>query len=270
VSEIPGYSREYRSRPPVVRHVEHVMGLPVSLALRGRHADDAAGREAWRTVMASLRDADRVFSTYRPDSVVSRLDRGEIGLDHPDVPPEVHEVLALAERAERASDGAFSARRRDAGGRVRLDPSGVVKGWAVERAAAALRALDDTDFCVSAGGDVLGRAADPDLPWRIGVEDPHDVRRILAVVPVRDGAVATSGTAHRGAHVVDARTGRPPVGNAAVTVVCGSLTWADVDATAAFAQGPDAAAWLGRRVGRSGLVVADDGTVTRVPGTDLR
>ncbi|GAA4782745.1 FAD:protein FMN transferase [Actinomycetospora chlora] len=249
----------------VVRHVEHVMGLPVSLALRGRHAGDAAGRAAWRAVMASLHDADRVFSTYRPDSAVSRLDRGELTLDA--APPEVGEVLALAERAERASGGAFSAWRRDPDGRRRLDPSGVVKGWAVERAAAALRALDDTDFCVAAGGDVLGRAEDPDRPWRIGIEDPHDPCRILATVPLRDGAVATSGTAHRGAHVVDARTGRPPADVAAVTVVHRSLTWADIDATAAFAQGADAAAWLRRRVGRTGLVVADDGSVTVLDGS---
>lgn len=252
---------------PVVRHVEHVMGLPVSLALRGRHADDAAGRDAWRAVTASLRVADRMFSTYRPDSVVSRVDRAEIALDDPAVPPELHEVLDLAGRAERASDGAFSAWCRDAAGRRRLDPSGVVKGWAVERAAAALRALDDTDFCLSAGGDVLGHATDPERPWRIGIEDPHDTHRILATVPLREGAVATSGTAHRGAHVVDARTGRAPVGVAAVTVVYGSLTWADIDATAAFAQGPEAAAWLRRRVGRTGLVVATDRTVTTVTGT---
>lgn len=258
------------ARPPLVRRVEHVMGLPVSLALRGRHADDAAGRDAWRAVMTSLRAADRVFSTYRPDSVVSRLDRGELALDDPQVPAEVHEVLALAARAERASDGAFSAWLVDPGdpaGRRRLDPSGVVKGWAVERAAQALRVLDDTDFCIGAGGDVLGSALDPDLPWRIGIEDPHDIRRILATVPLRDGAVATSGTAHRGAHVVDARTGLPPTGVASVTVVARSLTAADVDATAAFAQGPDAAAWLGRRVGRTGLVVAPDRTVTTVTGT---
>ncbi|MHC1557886.1 FAD:protein FMN transferase [Actinomycetospora sp. C-140] len=252
--------------PPATRYVEHVMGLPISLALRGRHADDARGRDAWRAVMASLGHADRVFSTYRPDSIVSRLDRGELALDDPAVPPEIGEVLALADRAERASDGAFSVWHHGPDGRRRLDPSGVVKGWAVERAAAALRALDDTDFCVGAGGDVLGHALDPDRPWRVGIEDPHDTRRVLAVVPIRDGAVATSGTAHRGTHVVDARTGLPPAGVASVTVIAGSLAVADVDATAAFARGADAAAWLGHRVGRTGFVVDDDGTCTTVGG----
>ncbi|GAA4758533.1 FAD:protein FMN transferase [Actinomycetospora chibensis] len=258
------------ARPRITRYVEHVMGLPISLALRGRHADDTTGRSAWRAVMATLREADRVFSTYRRDSVVSRINRSEVGLGDPGVPSELHDVLDIADRAGRATDGAFSVWLPGPDGERHLDPSGVVKGWAVERAAAALRALDDTDFCLGAGGDVLGRALDPDLPWRIGIEDPHDPRRLLATVPVRDGAVATSGTAHRGAHVIDVRTALPPTGIAAVTVIASTLTVADVDATAAFALGADAAEWLGRRVGRSGLVVASDGTVARIPRVGAR
>ncbi len=247
----------------VARRVEHVMGMPISLALRGRHAADDAADAAWTAVLASLRDADAVFSTYRYDSVVSAIRRGELAVD--DAPDEVHEVLAIGTRAERATDGAFSVWRRGADGEPELDPSGVVKGWAAERAAAALRALDHTDFCLSAGGDVVCRATDGE-PWRVGIEDPHDPGRVLAVVPVRDGAVATSGTAHRGAHLVDARTGAAPDVVAQVTVVARSLTAADVDATAAYALGPRAAEWLGRRVGRTGLVVWDDGTTTTVPG----
>jgi thiamine biosynthesis lipoprotein len=246
-----------------VRYVEHVMGMPISLALRGRHADDSAARAAWAKTMATLREVDAVFSTYRSDSFVSRLGRGEIGLE--DCPPEVIEVVDLGAAAERDSDGAFSIRLPGPGGIVVLDPSGVVKGWAVERAAEALRALPDTDFCLSAGGDMTCRTLDPaSPPWRIGIEDPADPARVLAVVPVFTGAVATSGTAHRGQHLVDARTGRAPSGVASVTVVAASLTWADIDATAAYAQGPDAARWLETRPGRSGLVVWADGSTTTV------
>jgi thiamine biosynthesis lipoprotein len=249
--------------PDTARYVEHVMGMPISLALRGRHADDAAARAAWAEVVDRLREADRVFSTYRADSAVSRLNRGELELE--DCPPEVAEVLALGDLARISSAGAFDVRRPGPDGEVVLDPSGVVKGWAVERAAGVLADLADTDFCLSAGGDMTCRTVDPaDRPWRIGIEDPADPWRILAVVPVFSGAVATSGTAHRGEHLVDARTGLPPVGVASVTVIAGSLTWADIDATAAYAQGRDAARWLETRPGRSGLVVWDDGTTTTV------
>jgi thiamine biosynthesis lipoprotein len=103
--------------------------------------------------------------------------------------------------------------------------------------------------------------ADDDRPeWRVGVEDPHDPSRVLAVIPVRRGAVATSGHAHRGHHVVDARTGQPPAGVASVTVIAVDLTWADLDATAAYALGDGAVEWLRTRPGRAALVVRPDGS----------
>jgi thiamine biosynthesis lipoprotein len=236
----------------VIRRVERVMGMPISLALRGRHAGDACGDAAWAAALAVLRTADRTFSTYRADSVISRINRGEPA----DIPPEVAEVLAIGAAAERASDGAFALLR---GGL--LDPSGVVKGWAAERAAAALAALPDTDFCLSAGGDITCRTGDPNTaPWRIGIEDPHDPTRLVAVVPLRTGAVATSGSAHRGAHIVDARSGCAPSGLASVTVIGDSLTAVDVDATAAFALGADGERWLAGRGHRAAFVVRSDGT----------
>ena len=244
------------------RRAEQVMGMPVSLAIRGP-AGPAAVDAAWAAVLTELHGVDRVFSRYRTDSVVSRLGRGELALA--DCPPEVAEVLALAAQAEQDSGGAFRVHRPGPDGVVRLDADGVVKGWAVQRAARHLAALPDTDFSLSAGGDMVCSTADPaSPPWRVGIEDPHDPRRVLAVVPVTNGAVATSGAAHRGEHVVDARSGRPPAGVASVTVIADDLTWADIDATAAYAHGPGAAAWLATRTGRTGVVVWADGSTTIV------
>ena len=135
---------EQSPSPTVRRRVVQLMGMPISVALRGRHADTAAGRRAWDDVVAELRTVDRVFSTYRHDSVINRLDRGELDLE--DCPPEVQEVLSLGRDAELQSGGAFSIRLPRPGADPvstrRLDPSGVVKGWAVERAARWLSALD--------------------------------------------------------------------------------------------------------------------------------
>jgi len=243
------------------RRAAHTMGMPISLALRGRHVSDAAAEEAWQEARGVLDRADRTFSTYRHDSVVSRLDRGELGID--DCSDEVGEVLALGERARLESGGAFDVRRPDEAGVEHLDPSGVVKGWAVDRAAEPLRRLADTDFCLSAGGDMVCHSVTGAPPWRVGIEDPHNPSRIVAMVPVANGAVATSGLAHRGAHLVDARTGRVPTALASVTVVGPDLVWADIDATAAFALGAEAAAWLQSR-GRTALLVWADGDRTLV------
>jgi thiamine biosynthesis lipoprotein len=248
---------------PVQRRVTHLMGMPISLAVRGRHADDDRGTAAWHAALAELRHVDRVFSTYRHDSVISRLGRGELSLR--ECPDDVGEVLELADQARQQSGGAFNVHRRDSNGKLLLDPSGVVKGWAVERAARALVALPGTDFCLSAGGDLVchsGRSES--TAWRIGIEDPTDPRRVLAVVEIRDGAVATSALSHRGDHIVDARSGRTPTEPASVTVIGPDLVWADIDATAAFARGADAAQWLRGRRGRQGLVVWADGTVEAV------
>lgn len=245
------------------RRVEQIMGLPVTLALRGQHTTDEAADAAWRRVVDSLREADRVFSTYRPDSDVSRINRGELSIDAAST--AVREVLALGAEATRASGGAFDVWHVDDRGVRSLDPSGVVKGWAVDRAASLLHDLDGTDFCLSAGGDMMCRSIVPGAePWRIGLEDPHDPQQLLGLVPVTNGAVATSGTAHRGQHLRDARTGAVPAGVASVTVITASLTWADIDATAAYAHGPDAARWLERRPDRTALVVWQDGTTTQV------
>ena len=94
--------------------------------------------------------------------------------------------MDLGREAERQSGGAFSIYLPTTGGRRRLDPSGVVKGWAVEQASALLSDLDDTDFCLSAGGDMACRTSDVDRPdWRIGIENPRNPRMLIAVVPIR-------------------------------------------------------------------------------------
>lgn len=240
------------------------MGMPVSLAVRRGRCHDSGSAAAWAAAMAELRWVDMLFSRFRADSCISRLGRGKLTVAG--CPPEVAAVLELAAAASEQSGGAFSVRRRDANGRQFLDTDGVVKGWAVERAASHLRErLPNSDFCLSAGGDLVCFTADAGAdPWRIGIEHPLDPTRLVAVVPVTRGGVATSGTAHRGQHIVDARTGKAPSGVGSVTVVAGSLTDADIDATTAYAHGLDAARWLSSRRGRSGLVVWADGTATPV------
>ncbi|WP_431985962.1 FAD:protein FMN transferase [Streptomyces griseoflavus] len=228
------------------------MGTVFSLDVRG--GEPGTVRAAVREAVAGLHRVDEVFSTYREDSQISRLARGELGVEECD--PEVAEVLALAAEAERVSEGWFSARHRG-----RLDPTGIVKGWATERAARRLAAAGASGVSVNGGGDVqLLGAPGAGRPWRVGVSDPLRPGGLAAVVSAAGAdevAVATSGTAERGDHIVDPRTGRPAVTDlVAVTVVAPRLTWADCWATAAFAMGSrEGLRWLESLPGVEGLLI---------------
>jgi thiamine biosynthesis lipoprotein len=209
------------------------MGTVFSFDVRG--GEPGAVKAALEEAVAGLHRVDAVFSTYREDSQISRLARGDLTVE--DCDPEVAEVLELGAEAERLSDGWFSLRYEG-----RLDPTGIVKGWAVERAARALAAAGATGVSLNGGGDVqLLGTPEPNRPWRVGVADPLRPGGLAAVVSAAGAselAVATSGTAERGAHIVDPRTGRSAVTDlVAVTVVAPSVTWADCWATAAFAMG---------------------------------
>ncbi|MEV7362482.1 FAD:protein FMN transferase [Streptomyces sp. NPDC091299] len=227
--------------PSALRHAEEVMGTVVSFDVRG--GEPGAVRTALEEAIAGLHRVDEVFSTYRADSQVSRLGRGEVTLEQCD--PEVAEVLASGAEAERLSDGWFSTRYEG-----RIDPTGIVKGWAVERAARHLAASGADGVSVNGGGDVqMYGVPGPHRPWRVGIADPLRPGGLAAVVSAADAAelaVATSGTAERGAHIVDPRTGRAAVTDlVAVTVVGPRLIWADAWATAAFAMGSrQALDWL--------------------------
>jgi thiamine biosynthesis lipoprotein len=240
-----------------VRHVEHVMGTAVSFDVR----DPAAGTAGVACAVAWLREVDATFSTYRADSEVSRLGRGEIALA--DCGADVRYVLALCEELRVASGGAFDCR---AGGT--LDPSGVVKGWSVDRAVALLGA---DNACVNAGGDVRALGSpEPGRGWAVGVVNPFDRQTLVDVVEVRDGAVATSAAYERGGHILDPRTGAPAAALASVTVVAADLTHADAYATAAYVLGADARDWLAALPGVEALVVDSDGEVWHSPGLPLR
>jgi thiamine biosynthesis lipoprotein len=209
-------------------YLEMIMGLPFSLHIRGPFgplAEAAAVQAVW----ASLRQADRVFSTFRPDSDISRIDRGELTVA--DADPAVAAVLEIAERARLATAGAF-----DVCYAGRLDPSGIVKGWAAVRAGTLID-LAGADWYLNAGGDVLLRSASGE-PWRVGIEHPTEPGALSAVLRLANGAVATSGSAHRGRHIVDPATGCAAAGIRQATVYGPDLVWADAFATAIVAGGP--------------------------------
>jgi thiamine biosynthesis lipoprotein len=239
-------------------HVEPVMGTVVSLDIRGA-AEPEAHAAAVR--MATwLHEVDRRFSTYKPDSEICRIDRGE--LDVAQASADVRDVLARCAELRERTGGAFDER---AGGR--LDPSAFVKGWAVDRAAEILERAGLTDFSIAAGGDVVVRGgALPERVWRVGVQHPYDRRAIALAVEVSDVAVATSGSYERGDHILDPRTGAPAAGVLSVTVLGPELALADAYSTAAFALGADGPRWTLGLDGYEAMTVLAGDQVLFTPG----
>jgi thiamine biosynthesis lipoprotein len=244
-----------------IRRVDAIMGTTFDLDVR-----DAAGEVDSGTIDDAFRwlhDVDRRFSPYRPDSEVSRLNRGE--LETWQASADVQFVLAECEAMRPRTNGWFDARPKGPHGP--LDPSGYVKGWALERASAMIAAAGARNFSLNGGGDVVVRGfAAPGEPWRVGIRNPLVHDRVAAVIAVSDLAVATSGTYERGDHIVDPHTGRPPDGLLAVTVVGASITIADVFATAAFAMGHQGATWVARQSGYEACAITADERVVTTPG----
>jgi FAD:protein FMN transferase len=244
--------------------VEQVMGTAIGLDLRAPWVPASVIDAAFD----HLREIDARFSTYRPASEISRLARGILALD--DCSPDVREVLERCETMRALSLGYFDVRATRTGPVERLDggldPSGFVKGWAVDAAAGILDAAGARNYCLNAGGDVLARGeAAPGLPWRVGIRHPDVPDRLATVVAVRELAVATSADYERPGHIVDPHTGRPPVGVLSVTVVGPNLAQADAYATAAFAMGADGLAWIAARPGHAGCMVTADRRLVWTP-----
>jgi thiamine biosynthesis lipoprotein len=236
------------------RHAEHVMGTVFSFDL------PAGPATALPDVLRWLHWADATFSTYREDSDVSRYGRGEAALA--DCASELGEVLTLCAEVQALTGGFFTT--RPGGG---FDPSGLVKGWAIEHAAAMLRGAGSRDHSVNGGGDVqcVGEAA-PGRPWRIGIAHPLRPGTLATVVTGRDIAVATSGTAERGHHIIDPHTGRPATALASLTLVGQHLTTTDACATAAFAMGDDAREWTENLPGHEAFAVTPSGGTWQTTG----
>lgn len=243
--------------------VEQIMGMPISIhtILEGP-AGGSSARDAARRCFDDLRRVDRVFSPFDPRSDIRRIARGE--LRDADAAPMLTEVRELCDRARDATGGLF-----DAGWKGWFDPTGMVKGWAVE--GVARRYLEPllTDgrvaaVGINAGGDMqLFTHPDSSWIWNVGITDPRAAGEIIATLPVSTGAIATSGTAERGPHIIDPRTGKHTTGILSATVAADGLTRADLWATTAMIAGFDDLSWLDSAGTSTGLLVAADGRIRR-------
>jgi len=224
------------------RYEIHVWGTVLFLDLGSASISESAMDEAVESVKAFVYEVDEVFSTYKDGSFVSRLRRGEIEIA--DCPADLQEVWGLCAVARNLTEGAFDP-WAVAGG---FDPSGYVKGWAADRVAQILLDAGCEQIQANAAGDLTlrGGVVEKNIagPWKIGVVNPDNRQEVLRIFEITDGAIATSGTYERGAHIFDPHTGTIAIGAKSATVLGpdGGLT--DALATALMVAGEDGAGWF--------------------------
>jgi thiamine biosynthesis lipoprotein len=262
--------RDARGAGAHLHRLEHVMGMPIGVDVCDPHlkADTVDRVYEW------LRFVDATFSTYKQDSEISRLNRGELTLEQ--THPAVRSVLGRCERLRVQTDGYFDVRAplqstMEAASadllRRPIDPSGLVKGWSVAGAARILEQAGAHNYCVNAGGDarLCGCSWDGE-PWRVGIQHPRIRDRIAAVLVASDVGIATSGAYARGQHIIDPHTASPAVGVLSVTIVGPDIATADAYATAAYAMGPKGAEWCAGLSDYAAMVILADDTVLSTPG----
>ncbi len=227
------------------RNIE-IWGTVVSIAIPKSSIPADLFAQACDAAQAFYQEIDKTFSTYKADSEVSRLRAGELDISSASAEVKLvwNKCLELRDLTQRAFDpwavpGGF-------------DPSGFVKGWAAQESMRFFANIGVDHIQINAGGDVVVRGGvNKETPWHIGVQHPDERTEIAKSYELFDGAVASSGTYERGAHIIDPRVGVPAVGARAATVVGPDAGIADALATALIVDGRDAVNWIGNQAFRN-------------------
>lgn len=231
------------------------MGMPVTVHI----ADPGATAAALERAFDHFTYVDRTFSTYKPDSEISRINRGEIA--EADYSEDMKKVFRLCEQTAQETNDYFNIIRKDG----TCDPSGLVKGWAIYDAAQLL-ALDGwKEFYVDAGGDIEARGTS----WPVGIRNPFNGSEMIKVLHVRDRGVATSGTYERGLHIYNPHADHRAVDEiVSLTVIGPNIYEADRYATPAFAMGREGIRFIERTPGLEGYLIDAAGQATMTSGFD--
>jgi thiamine biosynthesis lipoprotein len=287
---------------------EAIMGTAVRVELWAeRHADGQAAIEA---VMAEMRRIDRGYSPHKPDSELSRLNRHAatqavaVGAEMFGLLQQAHRFSTLSggafdithasvghlydyRRQLRPSDDALARGRSLVGWRqvqldpatrsvrferagVRIDLGGFAKGHAVNQGAAILQRLGVRHAMVSAGGDSRVIGDRRGRPWSVAIRHPRQPDAVVAVLPLEDVAISTSGDyerffehgGERFHHLLDPVTGRSPSHVHSVTIVAADGLTSEALSKTVFVLGVERGLAIVHSVpGADAVVIDKDGTL---------
>ena len=235
------------------------MGMPVTVEV----VDASAAQPMLDSVFGYFEYVDATFSTYKDDSEISRINRGELA---PELAgDDMQAIFALSEQTRLETDGYFDISHNGI-----MDPSGVVKGWAIFNAANLLREQGARNYYIDAGGDIQmsGMNAQGEK-WRVGIRNPFNPDEIVKVLSLTDCGVATSGTYIRGNHIYNPRDESDPLADVlSITLIGPDICEADRYATAAFAMGRHGIFFVESLYGFEGYMIDSGGRATFTTGFD--
>lgn len=222
-----------------------VMGMPSIINV----IDVGVTEEDINEVFAYFHYIDKKFSTYKEDSEISQINRGQ--LKEIEYSNEMRKVLKLCEETKEETGGYFDIKHNGV-----LDPSGIVKGYAIHQGSLMLKNKDLTNFYVEIAGDihVFGKNEKGES-WKVGIQNPFNLDEIIKIVRLSNKGIATSGTYQRGAHIYNPKEMKAAEEIASITVIGPNVYEADRFATAAFAMGEKGIEFIENRRGFEGYMI---------------
>jgi thiamine biosynthesis lipoprotein len=240
-----------------VKQTRLLMGMPITVEI----AEDSATKDALEAVFSYFDYVDWKFSTYKEDSEISLINRHALRPDQ--FSEDMRTIFALAEETRQETNGYFDIARKGL-----CDPSGIVKGWAIDNAAKMLGRMGFRDYYVEAGGDIqaIGRNS-RGQKWRVGIRNPFNLNEVVKVLAVSNCGVATSGTYVRGQHIYNPKhDGDLVMDIVSLTVIGPDIYEADRFATAAFAMGREGILFVESREALEGYMIDREGQATFTSG----
>lgn len=241
-----------------MKQTRDIMGMPVIVEI----IDITANQEHFDAVFDYFRRVDEKFSTYKKESEISRINRGEIPLGQ--WSEEMKIVFALSEDTKRLTEGYFDIKKPDGS----YDTSGLVKGWAIYNASLLLKQLGCKNFFVDVGGDIQANGKNAEgKEWSIGIRNPFNREEIVKVIYPREKGIATSGTYIRGDHIYNPHTKKAVKTDiVSLSVIGPNVYEADRFATGAFAMGNRGIEFLEKLDGFEGYSIDKNGIATMTSG----
>ena len=150
--------------------------MPITVEIANSSATD----EIFKTVFGYFSYIDETFSTYKSHSEIMHINRGE--LIEADWSEDMKAIFELAEAAREKTGGYFDIQKPDGS----YDPSGLVKGWAIQNVATIIRNAGFENFYIDAGGDIQTSGMNPEgEPWRIGIKNPFNEQEVVKVLQAK-------------------------------------------------------------------------------------